>query len=201
MVLIARWPLCRRAAEAGGHTPRAPAWMCIACLASSRPLVVPVTVRTVPLRRMTTSPVPVTRLVGTGPRGLRSLSPAGPAAVVRTAPAPVFLSLPPEDTSTTAATAQATTMAAAAIATAGPRLAGAGGAVGSGGAADAAVEGAAAGHEGAAVGAGGCDDGAAAIDAAVTVGAAGGGAGWLTLAGAMAPPAWSCRWSATASRT
>src|SRR5262245_37655047 len=81
-VLIVRCPLCGCAAEAGGHTPRAPAWMCIACLLSTRPWLATVTVRRLPLRRMLTSPDPVTWLVGTGPRVPVTGWPAASAEVV-----------------------------------------------------------------------------------------------------------------------
>ena len=37
LVEIARWPPWSRAALGGGHTPRVPAWKCIACWALSRP--------------------------------------------------------------------------------------------------------------------------------------------------------------------
>src|SRR3954462_10006840 len=80
MVLIARCPLWRFAADAGGHTPRAPAWMCIACLPSTSPCAATVTVRVVPSRRMAMSPAPVTWFIGTGPSAPLSLSPAGSAA-------------------------------------------------------------------------------------------------------------------------
>src|SRR3954466_6559785 len=109
MVLIARCPLWRFAADAGGHTPRAPAWMCIACLPSTSPCAATVTVRVVPSRRMAMSPAPVTWFIGTGPSAPLSLSPAGSAAVALLAvlAAVGLLSLPPEVTSRTAATASA----------------------------------------------------------------------------------------------
>src|SRR5690242_2802080 len=117
-VLIVRWPLWGFAAEAGGQTPFAPAWMCIACLASSRPSAVALTVSWSPLRRMVTAPAPVTWLVGTGPRVLLSGSPGGGGLAPAFAPVDaVGLLSPPPETSTTT-----TTMAIAATATA-PRTA------------------------------------------------------------------------------
>src|SRR5512132_949257 len=109
MVLMARWPLWRFAADAGGHTPRAPAWMCIACLPSTSPWAATVTARVVPSRRMAMSPAPVTWLVGTGPRVPLSLSPGGSAGVllVPALAAVGFLSLPPEVRSRTATTTRA----------------------------------------------------------------------------------------------
>src|SRR4051812_45944922 len=61
-------PPWSRAAAGGGHTPRAPAWMCIACGESSSPLVPSDTVATSPLSLTTTSPTPLTLLNGTGAR-------------------------------------------------------------------------------------------------------------------------------------
>src|SRR3954471_16281544 len=112
---MARCPLWRFAADAGGQTPRAPAWMCIACLPSTSPCAATVTVRVVPSRRMAMSPAPVTWFIGTGPSAPLSLSPAGSAAVglLAVLAAVGFLSLPPEVTSRTAATARAPSAASA----------------------------------------------------------------------------------------
>src|SRR5690349_1017745 len=66
LVLIDRCPLCGCAADAGGHTPLPPAWMCIACGALSSPLASRVTVATSLFRRTVPEPRPVTWFVGTG---------------------------------------------------------------------------------------------------------------------------------------
>src|SRR3954447_20083142 len=64
---MARCPLCSLAADAGGHWPAAPAWMCIAWGAwLSSPLALSVTVATLPLSWRSAFPEPSTRLVGTG---------------------------------------------------------------------------------------------------------------------------------------
>src|SRR4029079_6800799 len=78
VVLIARCPPCSLAAVPGGHTPRAPAWMCIAWAGGlSRPVVCTVTVASVPLRWTSASPTPSTWFVGTGARSLASGRPGG----------------------------------------------------------------------------------------------------------------------------
>src|SRR5271157_4341655 len=95
VVLIVRCPLCGRAAEAGGHSPLPPAWMCIACTSaasSSNPAVVTVNVATFPLRRTVAFPEPVTWLVGTSPSADEDSWPA-------------FLLEDDVDSTTTAATA------------------------------------------------------------------------------------------------
>src|SRR5512133_780761 len=76
LVEIARWPPWSRAALGGGHTPRVPAWKCIACWALSRPFALTETLATLPSSCTTASPVPCTLLYGTGPRSLAARSPA-----------------------------------------------------------------------------------------------------------------------------
>src|SRR3954471_15235224 len=67
VVEIVSWPLWVCAADAGGHWPWAPAWMCMACGAPlSRLLVLIVTWALSPSRRMSARPVAETRLVGMG---------------------------------------------------------------------------------------------------------------------------------------
>src|SRR3954451_12029629 len=198
MVLIARCPLWRFAADAGGHTPRAPAWMCIACLPSTSPCAATVTVRVVPSRRMAMSPAPVTWFIGTGPSAPLSLSPAGSAAVglLSVLAAVGFLSLPPEVTSRTAATARAPSATSAITAMLRPpdpeREGGGGGAAGGGaagggaaGCADACVDWAKGGIEAPDVGAdAGVEGGVPAHDSDAAGIGVGGGVG----AGGAAPP-------------
>src|SRR4051794_17367824 len=194
MVLIARCPLWRFAADAGGHTPRAPAWMCIACLPSTSPCAATVTVRGVPSRRMAMSPAPDTWFIGTGPSAPLSLSPAGSAAVglLPALAAVGFLSLPPEATSRTAATARAPSAMSAITAMLRPPRAERGGGDGAG-----AAGGGAAGCADACVDAtkGGVDAPDGAADAGVEnevpahdSGAAGMGVGVGVGAGGAAPP-------------
>src|SRR4051794_4615268 len=92
---MARWPSCSLAAEAGGHWPAAPAWMCIAWGALfSRPFASSVTEAVLPLKAMEALPVPVTWFVGTGLMG-RGMAPAA-------APLDDFLSEEPEPRAITA---------------------------------------------------------------------------------------------------
>src|SRR4051812_25195983 len=118
-VLIARWPPWRFAAVPGGHTPRAPAWKCIACAAgSSRPVVCTVTVASVPLSRTVASPTPSTWLSGTGARSLLSGMPGGTRFVAWVALVAVdgdSGSEEPNVSSAAAAPPATTTSAAAAI--------------------------------------------------------------------------------------
>src|SRR4051812_42155786 len=75
---MASCPLCTCAAAAGGHWPSLPAWMCIAWGAPlSSPFVCSVTVATLPLRRISAFPAPVTWLVGTAPSLAGHASPTG----------------------------------------------------------------------------------------------------------------------------
>src|SRR3954462_9990894 len=75
VVEIVSLPLWGCAAEAGGHWPWAPAWMCIACGAPlSRLFVRIVTWALLPSRRISARPLARTRLVGIGVRPPGKLS-------------------------------------------------------------------------------------------------------------------------------
>src|SRR4051794_342119 len=112
VVEIDEWPLWSPAAEAGGHWPWPPAWMCIACGApSSRSLVLIVTVAELPSSLMSARPSAVILFFGIGVRVPGKLSPEAVVAVFEPVEAELLSSEPPLS-ATPATTAPATSTTA-----------------------------------------------------------------------------------------